>query len=393
MVKRIYATGDCRVDLRQFKTLIDEYEVIKVKFFTTAINVNCIKTKDEIDEYEVRLVWDELRQLGKGVLQFILYYANDDSAFEDETYDQTDIKTTDFYIVSDITVEDNTATDVDVVLAEELAGDINEINGKIDNFYTKDETYTKEEVNDLITGSGGFIPDLYYDKDDIDEIVSGINESIDNIDIDVADVVKTVGQDLTKVQQNTAIDNLNIAVPVENGSVITFIGSGNTTAWGDTNRVSLIGGHTYRIWLQDTNWSLDGITVQTSGYDKLQFFIYDNKDGLSASEVGKYRTNVLPASIKMPETVKPYYDFIAPKTATISGEEVEIKQWWLRIYGRAAVGTEVKARIEDITSLIDATTEKSDKTIAQRLADGEAVRLSYTDMLENYELVDSLNGK
>ena len=161
-----------------------------------------------------------------------------------------------------------------MVLAEELAGDINEINGKIDNFYTKDETYTKEEVNDLITGSGGFIPDLYYDKDDIDEIVSGINESIDNIDIDVADVVKTVGQDLTKVQQNTAIDNLNIAVPVENGSVITFIGSGNTTAWGDTNRVSLIGGHTYRIWLQDTNWSLDGITVQTSGYDKLQFFIY-----------------------------------------------------------------------------------------------------------------------
>ena len=393
MVKRIYAGGDCRVDLSQYKTLIDNYEVIKVKLFTTAINVNCIKTKEEIDEYEVRLVWDELRQLGKGVLQFILYYANDDSAFDDETYDQTDIKTTDFYIVSDITVEDNTATDVDVVLAEELAGDINEINGKIDNFYTKDETYTKEEVNDLITDSGGFIPDLYYDKDDIDEIVSGINESIDNIDIDVADVVKTVGQYLTKVQQNTAINNLNIAVPVENGSVITFIGSGNTTAWGDTNRVSLIGGHTYRIWLQDTNWSLDGITVQTSGYDKLQFFLYDNKDGLSASEVGKYRTSVLPTPIKMPETVKPYYDFIAPKTATISGEEVEIKQWWLRIYGRAAVGEEVKARVEDITSLIDATTDKSDKTIAQRLADGEAVRLSYTDMLENFELVESLNGK
>jgi hypothetical protein len=199
-------------------------------------------------------------------------------------------------------------------------------------------------------------------------------------------VLKSSTQELTKEQISTVLDNLNIRTGVENGNVITFTGKGNTTAWSVPNRVTLIPKHTYRFWLQDTDWSLDGITV-SSGYDKLNFFIYNNPDGVLRNEDGLYRINVLNTAVKMTDVVKPYYDYTVPESVEIDGESVEVKEWWLRIYGRAAVGTEVKVRVEDITSLLQATSEAdedSDKTIAERLAEGNAVRLTYNDMIENY---------
>lgn len=210
-------------------------------------------------------------------------------------------------------------------------------------------------------------------------------------------VLKPSTQELTKEQIGAVLDNLNMRTGVENGNVITFTGTGDTTAWSVPNRVTLIPKHTYRFWLQDTDWSLDGITMTSSGYDKLNFFIYNNPDGLY-NEDGLYRINVLNKAVKMTDVVKPYYDYTVPDSVEIDGESVEVKEWWLRIYGRAAVGTEVKARVEDITSLLQATSEAdedSDKTIAERLAEGNASRLTYNDVIENYGdgVVSSLNGK
>lgn len=202
MVKRIYASGDCKVDITQYKDIVDGYSIVKAKFFTTAYNVATIK--ENIEDYTVNLEWDDLRPLGKGMLQFVLFYANDDSAFDDGSYDQTDVKTTDFYVVSDISVEDNTATDVDVVLAEQVQENLNEVNAKIANVYTKDETYTKDEVDDLIEEGGGFIPQNYYDKNDINTIVSGINTSINAIDGAIGDVEELVEQkqDMFETQED-----------------------------------------------------------------------------------------------------------------------------------------------------------------------------------------------
>ena len=206
MVKRIYASGDCKVDISQYKDIVDGYSIVKAKFFTTAINVAVIK--DNIEDYTVNLEWDELRPLGKGMLQFVLFYSNDDSAFDDGSYDQTDVKTTDFYIVSDITVEDNTATDVDVVMAEEIQENLNEVNAKVANVYTKDETYSKDEVDDLIEEGGGFIPQNYYDKNDINTIVSGINEDFENYydkeNIDT--IVSGISDDIITYTDNPTIN-------------------------------------------------------------------------------------------------------------------------------------------------------------------------------------------
>lgn len=214
----------------------------------------------------------------------------------------------------------------------------------------------------------------------------------------VEKVLKSSTQELTKEQIDTVLNNLNMRTGVENGNVITFTGNGNTVAWSVTDRVTLIPKHTYRFWLQDTAWSLDGITVAGSGYDKLNFFIYNNPNGILRNDDGLYRINVLNPAVKMTEVVKPYYDYTVPDNVEIDGESIEVKEWWLRIYGRAAVGTEVKARVEDITSLLQATIdadEDSDKTIAERLAEGKAVRLTYNDIIENYgnEVVSSLNGQ
>ncbi len=211
-------------------------------------------------------------------------------------------------------------------------------------------------------------------------------------------VLKSSTQELTKEQIATVLDNLNMRTGVENGNVITFTGKGDTVAWSVTDRVTLIPKHTYRLWLQDTDWSLDGITVTSSGYDKLNFFIYNNPDGVLRNEDGLYRIAVLNPAVKMTDVVKPYYDYTVPKSVNINDEDIEVKEWWLRIYGRAAVGTEVMVRVEDITSLLQATSEAdedSDKTIAERLAEGNAVRLTYNDVIENYGdgVVSSLNGK
>ena len=211
-------------------------------------------------------------------------------------------------------------------------------------------------------------------------------------------VLKSSTQKLTKEQIATVLDNLNMRTGVENGNVITFTGKGDTVAWSVTDRVTLIPKHTYRLWLQDTDWSLDGITVTSSGYDKLNFFIYNNPDGVLRNEDGLYRIAVLNPAVKMTDVVKPYYDYTVPESVNINDEDIEVKEWWLRIYGRAAVGTEVMVRVEDITSLLQATSEAdedSDKTIAERLAEGNAVRLTYNDVIENYgdEVISSLNGK
>lgn len=218
MVKRIYASGDCKVDISQYKDIVDGYSIVKAKFFTTAINVAVIK--DNIEDYTVNLEWDELRPLGKGMLQFVLFYANSDSAFNDGSYDQTDVKTTDFYIVSDITVEDNTATDVDVVLAEQVQENINEVNAKVANVYTKDETYSKDEVNDLIEEGGGFIPQNYYDKEDIDGIVDGIDTDISQLGGSIANKVDVSSIDETRIEDVSKVDSYADA----NGKVVARIG-------------------------------------------------------------------------------------------------------------------------------------------------------------------------
>lgn len=279
MVKRIYASGDCKVDISQYKDIVDGYSIVKVKFFTTAINVAVIK--EDIEDYTVNLEWDELRPLGKGMLQFVLFYSNDDSAFDDGSYDQTDIKTTDFYIVSDITVEDNTATDVDVVMAEEIQENLNEVNAKIANVYTKDETYSKDEVDDLIEEGGGFIPQNYYDKNDINTIVSGINTSINTIDGAIGDVEELVEQkqDMFETQED------GIFFTNGNGEVFMQYDEDGL----DTNNVS---DHMKELIFEDMptpikTISEDVVSLVTNDQGK-SAVVWSDEYGLNANKVNYY---------------------------------------------------------------------------------------------------------
>lgn len=200
MVNRIYKDGDCKVNLQEFKEIIDTSNYVYAKFFTTSQAVAIEKSNIDYN-YDIFLNWDELRNLGKGVLQYILYYG--DSQLNENSFDKTDIRTTNYYVVSDISIEGETASNVDVVLAEQVQENINEVNAKVANVYTKEETYSKDEVNNLITDSGGFVADDYYNKESINEIV---NEKVNTDSVNETEI-----KDISKFDSYSDSDGYIVA--------------------------------------------------------------------------------------------------------------------------------------------------------------------------------------
>lgn len=124
MIKRIYSNGDCKVDLSEFKDIIDSSVSIKVVFFVNSASVNVEKNSLN-EDYTVNLVWDELQPLGRGVLQYILYYGNSDTAFADGEYNSSEIRTTNYFIMSDIQITDDVTTNVN--MSEMLQEQIDEL--------------------------------------------------------------------------------------------------------------------------------------------------------------------------------------------------------------------------------------------------------------------------
>lgn len=115
MVQRIYKNGDCKVNLKDYKQIIDSAKTIKLQFFVNSSSVVTEKTKEDINsEYEVQLNWEDLQPLGRGMLQYVIYYGNSDTAFSDGTFDSSEVRTTEFFIMSDIKIVDDVATNVEI---------------------------------------------------------------------------------------------------------------------------------------------------------------------------------------------------------------------------------------------------------------------------------------
>lgn len=125
MVKRIYNNGDCIVDLSEFKDIIDAASSLKVVFYVNTTSVNTEK-ESLTEDYKVILNWNELQPLGRGMLQYILYYGNTDTAFTDGEYNRTDVRTTDYFIMSDIQITDDVTTNVN--MSEMLQEQIDRLN-------------------------------------------------------------------------------------------------------------------------------------------------------------------------------------------------------------------------------------------------------------------------
>lgn len=115
MVQRIYKNGDCKVNLKDYKQIIDNAKTIKLQFFVNSSSFVTEKTKEDINsEYEILLNWEDLQPLGRGMLQYVIYYGNSDTAFSDGTFDSSEVRTTEFFIMSDIKIIDDVATNVEM---------------------------------------------------------------------------------------------------------------------------------------------------------------------------------------------------------------------------------------------------------------------------------------
>ena len=155
MAKRIYSNGDCKVDLSEFKDIIDNSVSFKVVFFVNSASVNVEKNSLN-EDYTVNLVWDELQPLGRGILQYILYYGNSDTAFADGEYNSSEIRTTNYFIMSDIQITDDVTTNVN--MSDVLRKEVNTVVHKI--YFT--ETGGNEDLR-IIYGNidyGNLTPEL-----------------------------------------------------------------------------------------------------------------------------------------------------------------------------------------------------------------------------------------
>jgi len=97
---RIYPNSDIKFDINTIKN-IGDYFVIK--FYTVNPSFCVSKTdQDLFEEKYIKLNWSELEPLGQGVLQYIVNKSRQDEDFDDQTFDTSFSRTTDYFICSDI---------------------------------------------------------------------------------------------------------------------------------------------------------------------------------------------------------------------------------------------------------------------------------------------------
>jgi hypothetical protein len=97
---RIYPNSDIKFDINTIKNIGDYFAI---KFYTVNPSFCVSKTDQDItDEHFIKLNWSELEPLGQGVLQYIVNKSRQDEDFDDQTFDSSFSRTTNYFICSDI---------------------------------------------------------------------------------------------------------------------------------------------------------------------------------------------------------------------------------------------------------------------------------------------------
>lgn len=173
---RVY--GDLQFSVQDIKNLGERFVI---NFYTTAKSHAIMKTDADIVEGLIKLNKSELENIGRGVLQYELNNITEDANYDDGSYDSTYTATTNYFIISDIVIDEDENTPITEVIAD-IKSDIssletnkqdkltagknvtivdNEISADVDlsDYYTKDESDTKyatqvvvnEEISARIT--------------------------------------------------------------------------------------------------------------------------------------------------------------------------------------------------------------------------------------------------
>lgn len=174
---RLY--GDLKFNVSDIKNIGEKFII---KLYTTAKSVAIEKTDMDIVDGVIKLNWSELATIGRGVLQYELNNITEDADYDDGIYDSTYTGTTEYYIMSDISIdEDDEDTPITEVIAD-IKNDINSLDTAKQDKLTAGENITIENNVISATFKGEDI-DLsnYYNKSEIDNMEQVVASSINDL--------------------------------------------------------------------------------------------------------------------------------------------------------------------------------------------------------------------
>lgn len=198
---RIY--GDLKFNVSDIKNIGEKFII---KFYTTSKSVAIEKTDMDIVDGVIKLNWSELATIGRGVLQYELNNITEDADYDDGIYDSTYTGTTEYYIMSDISIdEDDEDTPITEVIAV-IKNDINSLDTAKQDKLTAGENITIENNVISATFEGEDI-DLsnYYNKSEIDNMEQVVAASLNDLNTRLGTKANT-SDVYTKSEVDQAID-------------------------------------------------------------------------------------------------------------------------------------------------------------------------------------------
>ena len=137
-MRRINSNSDINFNASEYRGIGERYTI---KFYTTNIDFSITKTNSDAVNGIIKLSWDELKLIGEGVLNFQVNNMSDDSDYDDGVYNSTFTRSTNYYIDSNVTIEDEDSKSIVDVIKEEI--------GKLETVIEEGERVTAESLNDL----------------------------------------------------------------------------------------------------------------------------------------------------------------------------------------------------------------------------------------------------
>ena len=189
-MRRIYYNSDLKINLEEMGNVGDTFTV---NFFTTSTEYSIERTEQDIIEENsqryLKLSWTELSTIGRGVLNYILNKSVSDSDYDDGEQNKTISRTTDYYIVTDLIIDDG---DDEKTIREALADLTNDLNQlttefeyernqrKVDDEILQGEIDAKANTSDLSTvATSGDYDDL-IDKPTIPTVPSNVSAFVND---------------------------------------------------------------------------------------------------------------------------------------------------------------------------------------------------------------------
>lgn len=200
-MKRIYA--DLKINISDIKNIGEKFII---KFYTTSKSVAIVKTDMDIVDDVIKLNWSELATIGRGVLQYELDNITEDADYDDGIYDSTYTGTTEYYIMSDISIDDD---DEDTPITEVIADIKNDINSldtaKQDKLTAGDNITIENNVISAIFEGEDIDLSNYYNKSEIDNMEQVVAASLNDLNTRLGTKANT-SDVYTKSEVDQAID-------------------------------------------------------------------------------------------------------------------------------------------------------------------------------------------